>query len=94
VPIFAFLSIGTGLAFVYAGWLGVPVTEVVRDLFTGTPLPARRGVLESKADVKAKADAKAQADAKAEADARAQATPNSTLISAPATPAAPIYPAV
>lgn len=49
MPVFGFLAIGAGLALVYAGWLGIAPTQVVRDLFTGTPLPKRRGVLEPKA---------------------------------------------
>ena len=46
MPLFGFLGFGAGLTFLYAGWLGVPPTQIVRDLFTGTPLPKRRGVLE------------------------------------------------
>ena len=47
MPLFGFLGFGVGLTFIYAGWLGVAPTRIVRDLFTGTPLPKRRGVLES-----------------------------------------------
>jgi hypothetical protein len=47
MPIFGFLAIGTGLSLIYAGWLGITPTKVLRDIFTGTPLPKRRGVLES-----------------------------------------------
>jgi hypothetical protein len=45
MPIFGFLGFATGIALVYAGWLGVAPTVIVRDLFTGKPLPKRRPVL-------------------------------------------------